>query len=226
MEMLPWFFVPDKKLYNVLCRHLEPWETRMRELPDHPAYAVIDRYRRKGVVVDYVVFDAEEWGGEMEAHRRAAVDGMAVIAARREESVRRAMKHDGNVKREDFPTLVWYPESLAGQPYPESRFFGQPTDPYYLGGSSVSPRIIRWDEKNEYAYAFLEPPYSCTCSARDWNRVNTLLFPEPNRAEIYSWSTNWSNYFDDGLEWWGAYYWTVFNPGRDTFVVVAASATD
>lgn len=36
----------------------------------------------------------------------------------------------------------------------------------------------------------------------------------------------WSDYFDEGLEWWGVWCLTVWNPVRRTLSVLAASATD
>ncbi|MGE8415089.1 MAG: hypothetical protein ACN6QY_22275 [Pseudomonas sp.] len=36
----------------------------------------------------------------------------------------------------------------------------------------------------------------------------------------------WSEYFDAGLEWWGVWCLTVWNPERRTLSVLAASATD
>lgn len=43
---------------------------------------------------------------------------------------------------------------------------------------------------------------------------------------IHSWSTDWSNYFDSGKEWWGAHFWTVQIPGTGEIVVIGASSTD
>ena len=42
----------------------------------------------------------------------------------------------------------------------------------------------------------------------------------------YSWSTDWSDYFDDGHEWWGASCWSVYDPDRDRIAVISASNTD
>lgn len=36
----------------------------------------------------------------------------------------------------------------------------------------------------------------------------------------------WSDYFDEGLEWWGVWCLTVWNPVRRTLSVLAASTTD
>ncbi|MOA62241.1 hypothetical protein D3C78_1875990 [compost metagenome] len=36
----------------------------------------------------------------------------------------------------------------------------------------------------------------------------------------------WSDYFDDGLEWWGVWCLSIWNPKRRTLAVLAASTTD
>jgi hypothetical protein len=44
-------------------------------------------------------------------------------------------------------------------------------------------------------------------------------------VDAWLWDGDWSPYFDEGREWWGAYAWTV-RTDRDHVVVVGASATD
>lgn len=59
-------------------------------------------------------------------------------------------------------------------------------------------------------------------SVRDWVRHNG--FECKGRAQL---STHpLSNYFDDGLEWWGIWCLTVHHPRRQTVAAIAASATD
>jgi hypothetical protein len=36
----------------------------------------------------------------------------------------------------------------------------------------------------------------------------------------------WSNYFQDGLEWWGVWCFTILNPRKQTMAALVASATD
>ncbi len=49
---------------------------------------------------------------------------------------------------------------------------------------------------------------------------------EHSHLEIYEWSDNWSNYFDAGKEWWGTFYWTIFNKNNRTITVIGGSTTD
>jgi hypothetical protein len=43
---------------------------------------------------------------------------------------------------------------------------------------------------------------------------------------IFSWSTDWSNYFEAGKEWWGAFYWTILLEDKQEIIIIGASATD
>lgn len=47
-----------------------------------------------------------------------------------------------------------------------------------------------------------------------------------DRQVIYRWSDDWSNYFDQGKEWWGTFFWTILIPDKRRIVVIAASSTD
>jgi hypothetical protein len=82
-----------------------------------------------------------------------------------------------------------------------------------------------------YQHAFFDPPYTLRGSAKEqaelFTKINRYVFgPEPPRAEIFKWSTDWSNYFDAGHEWWGAFYWTIRPANASYVVVIGASSTD
>lgn len=78
-----------------------------------------------------------------------------------------------------------------------------------------------------YKTAFLYPPYPHGYTEKDFDRVNLALFPNGTDAlEIYEWTTDWSDYFDDGREWWGTLCLTVYDETLDRFAVIMASATD
>ena len=67
----------------------------------------------------------------------------------------------------------------------------------------------------------------CFSQPEDFERVNSVLFPKGADAlEVYEWTTDWSNYFDAGHEWWGAACWSAYDRHLDRFAVLFASATD
>ena len=78
-----------------------------------------------------------------------------------------------------------------------------------------------------YRRAFLRPPYPVAYTDADFDRVNAALFPQgTDDLEVYEWTTDWSDYFDEGHEWWGTLCLTVYDRALDRFAVILASATD
>lgn len=83
------------------------------------------------------------------------------------------------------------------------------------------------DGKLNYRKAFLYPPHQNGYTGKDFVRVNAALFPNgTDQLEVYEWTTDWSDYFDEGHEWWGTLCLTVYDKSLDRFVVIMASATD
>ena len=81
--------------------------------------------------------------------------------------------------------------------------------------------------KLNYRKAFLCPPYPNHCTNADFDRVNAALFPSGTDVlEVFEWTTDWSEYFDEGREWWGTLCLTVYDKALDRFIVILASATD
>lgn len=86
---------------------------------------------------------------------------------------------------------------------------------------------VNADEWLNYRKAFLCPPHGNVYTDDDFERVNAALFPGGADAlEAFRWTTDWSDYFDEGHEWWGALCLTVYDKTLDRFVVILASASD
>ena len=82
-------------------------------------------------------------------------------------------------------------------------------------------------EKLNYRKAFLSPPCPNGYTDRDFDRVNGALFPNgTDGLEVFEWTTDWSECFDEGNEWWGALCLTVYDKSLDRFAVIMAWATD
>lgn len=78
-----------------------------------------------------------------------------------------------------------------------------------------------------YWAAFLQPPHGGRLTPADFCAVNDALFPRgTDSLTAYVWSTDWSDYFDDGREWWGTGCWSVYDASLDRYAVILASATD
>ena len=86
---------------------------------------------------------------------------------------------------------------------------------------------VNSDKWLNYRKAFLCPPHENSYTDKDFDRVNAVLFPGgTDESEVYRWTTDWSEYFDEGHEWWGALCLTVYDKTLDRFVIIMASATD
>lgn len=78
-----------------------------------------------------------------------------------------------------------------------------------------------------YWYALMEPVHGRRNKPEDFKKVNKVLFPNGTDAlDIYEWTTDWSDFFDAGHEWYGACCWSVYDKTLKRYVVMLVSATD
>jgi hypothetical protein len=132
-----------------------------------------------------------------------------------------------NLPVEGFFRARWDESKLTGARVTFDTFWGTDVDVHtFLEDEARSIPPV-----DGYKSAFFLPPYALGGSRQE--RVNLFqninqaaLGTDPRRAEIFSWSTDWSNYFDAGHEWWGAFYWTIRPVDSSLVIVVAASSTD
>ncbi|MEM7332416.1 MAG: hypothetical protein AAF490_10005 [Chloroflexota bacterium] len=193
-------------------------------LANHKALlAYLHRFDESMGVLDYIPFLLSETPS-VEAHRKLALDGMDIIAQSLDQW---ADKH-ATLSRpiEQFFRIEQDETKLTGQAISFREFWGSNrVEKKMMGPNSWSiPNV------DGYKRAFFLPPYSLS-GWEDFDQlfeeINFLLFGiEPERWIIYQWSTNWSNYFEAGHEWWGAFYWTVYSPETNFLTVIGASATD
>jgi hypothetical protein len=198
----------------------------MRVIGPVPDVAVLfDEFKRIGGVLDFIFLDEPGNGPSDELHRTAALAGIAEIDGRLE---RWAQTHTSD----EYPLSMFFRLK-----WDECKFKGGPVDlATFWGTDDVEPKQISdraWSvpDRDGYKSAFFHPPYGLRGTrdekVRLFERITRAVLGErPDLAEIYSWSTDWSNYFDAGHEWWGAFYWTIRPPGSGRFTVVAASSTD
>lgn len=83
-----------------------------------------------------------------------------------------------------------------------------------------------------FADSFLEPPHSLSIGKNIREKglyfmdFITYFFSDLYQLEIYKWSIDCSDYFDMGKEWWGSFFWTVYNPIKKNYIGIIASTTD
>lgn len=182
----------------------------MKEIEYHPAYSVIKKLNDRGdgnnIVIDYVILQNDKLYRGIEQHKRAAINGMQIIAKRYKDKYQYIIQID------------------------ESKMLGVPcsTNDFFEDGIEAP-----------YQHSFLDPPYGNVLNKEDFFNVNNILFSDIKNIEIYDWCSGidwnppdaywqyeWSNYFQDGLEWWGIIFYTVYDEVTDMFIIIAASTTD
>ena len=180
----------------------------MIEVTTHEAYAAL-RGAFDRVGLDYVILraDGEAWG--IEAHKKAAASAFSVLNGRFSEfDYRVSLDPDAmTAEKSDLAALLWVPED-----YDERKKRKH-------GAFTISSPLPYW-------YAFLEPPHGTPYLASDFAKFHDILFPNKENVEVYRWNDDFSDYFDDGKEWWGTGFWTVYDAENGLFVVIGASLTD
>ncbi len=89
-------------------------------------------------------------------------------------------------------------------------------------------------DPGEYAYAFAQPPYGLRGSraeaVRLFRKTTEILLPDWDDAVIHDWSgddlSKVDGYFDSGMEWWGVFLFTIFQPSIERLIVISGSTTD
>lgn len=197
----------------------------MEVSPDAGLAALLADFDEAGGVLDYVILRTGAAPTSPQLHRAAALAGISAIDLRLEKWAEIHASED--LKAERFFRLRWDESRLSGRPASFTTFWGtDDAKPEPLGrGTHRVPNV------DGYKTAFFYPPYRLSCPDHEaehlFDGINSyVLGPDPAGCEIFSWSTDWSNYFDAGKEWWGAFYWTVRPAGSDSLVVIGASATD
>ncbi len=78
-----------------------------------------------------------------------------------------------------------------------------------------------------YWYALMEPVHGRRNKPEDFKEVNEVLFPNGTDVlDIYEWTTDWSDYFDDGHEWYGACCWSAYDKSLNRYAIMLVSTTD
>ena len=204
------------------------------------AQRAIDDFTAAGGVVDYALVAVGDTVEDRLAHRAAAAICIQQADARAWAwlRARRSAGHGRDVPppRDLDPDRaavrrVATPEQFVGPYYDWKR---RGLTPAWIGNASGSYRISPDDSDfvtHGYADAFSTPPYSIGVSLSDCNAwfrtINDGLFGGlSSDLQVLEWTTDWAEYFEPGLEWWGAFCWTVRRPGAATITAICAASTD
>lgn len=186
---------------------------------------LLEEFDAAGGALDYIFLESEDQEVAHTRHHGAALAGIRQI----DRSLKQwaALNASDEHPIEMFFQLRWDEAKLVGEPVDFSTFWGNDD------AEAKRTSDLAWSipEVDGYKTAFFNPPHGLEKSPKEraelFASINRyVLGTDPEHAEIFSWSTDWSNYFDDGHEWWGAFYWTIRPANSKSMVVVAASSTD
>lgn len=203
---------------------------RLDKLP--PAFK---RYAKVGGAFDFAVFD-EAGGSEaeaIEAIRRLLGDDL-------DETALRAAGHR-RIRLAEFLGAHCHPENRKlikrgtwrttdGQELVDPPF--KKVERLVLSGGGYA--IPLPGEGGQFARAFVEPPYGLDASPREiqelFGEILGFLLPPDEPHHILDWASpslaEVSLRFEAGMEWWGAFLFTIHQPERGRLIAFAASTTD
>lgn len=184
----------------------------MKEIIEHKAYELLNS-RYDEVAIDYVIMSSDAAYEGMDTHKKAIIEAFEILNKRYD---------NGNT---DKYRIEFETEKMKAISCSMEDLLQLPDDDYYDNRSKRN-RGFSIPDPIPYWYAFLEPPYGVHYLKSDFIDFNDVLFPNKNGCEVYRWNDAFSNYFDEGKEWWGTGMWTVFDSITGYIVVIGASLTD
>ena len=174
----------------------------MEEVTEDPFYKMMaEDYA--DLMLDYAVISCgEEYCGET-THIDAVKEFFSLLSSRRRED------------DEDFDCFTFHEERMSSQKCSVAEFFKT--------GDKKRPSGYM-----TYWFAFSQPPCPLPFGEKDFERINAVLFPKERRdaLEILCWNDDFSDYFDEGKEWWGTALWSIYDKQARRFVLIGASLTD
>ena len=183
--------------------------------------------------VDYNIFCDEKPYEGMKSHREALRCVFDWLVKQSIEDKENARIMFGDHVADQLRPLAYDIDKAQPSPLAPPVFFYCPnivkTD--YYGNVRYDAEWVPNDENFgttvPYWYALMEPVHGRRNKPEDFKKVNEVLFPNGTDAlDIYEWTTDWSDYFDAGHEWYGACCWTVYDKSLNRYVVMLVSATD
>ncbi len=126
---------------------------------------------------------------------------------------------------------------VRGRKMYANQYFEHTTDEIQENIVNIQERINLHESKYEicdgnFTYAFMEPPFSLQTGETLYERgeyFNNFIqntFDDISKLEVFTWSKDCHNFFDAGKEWWGSYFWTVYNPTKNIYLGIVGSETD
>lgn len=182
----------------------------MYELTEDIFYEYIKKYDK--LWLDYVLLSADD--GEI-SHKKAVINAISVINSR---------ERIGNQYYKKSPEFYVDENKMICRKCSTENFFTVDTVKKY-GNCMCVEESCYWTYRDAFLYY---TPYPVPYTEKDFQKVNYVLFPECYRKdlEIYQWNDEFSDYFNDGKEGFGATMWSIYDKNMCRFVIIGTSMTD
>jgi len=192
----------------------------MHELIRDEFYETLKQYDR--TVIDYCLMENDSSDRGYLSHKEAVLFAMGRLT-------------------EQYPWISIDPDKASAVKISQEKMLFFPAKPRKETSSGTIRYQIdfRPDGRIPYWYAFVRPPHGTGPVVRngktvrqeygreDFEAVNRALFPQgTDELEVYEWSTDWSNYFNAGKEWWGTICCSIYDKKMKRYAVLMASSTD
>jgi hypothetical protein len=189
-------------------------------------------YHFAGEVDYHLLKDDKPYEG-LKSHREALIVVFDRLAENRIEDLKSVRERCGDDVADKLSPLIYDIDMAKPTPLAPNDFFYCPNivkidyygNVYY--DAEWEPNDENFGTTVPYWYALMEPVHGRRNKPEDFIKVNEVLFPNGTDAlDIYEWTTDWSDFFDAGHEWYGACCWSVYDKTMNRYVVMLVSATD
>ena len=210
----------------------------MQEIKNDSFYDLVEQYDSDseyhlvGEVSYHLLCDDKPYEG-LKSHREALLFVFEWLVKKDKENQERAGAMFGDGIADQLTPVVYDLDKAQSSPLDPRVFFYCPnivkTD--YYGNvyydAEWKPNDDNCGTTVPYWYALMEPVHGRNNKPEDFRKVNEVLFPNGTDAlDIFEWTTDWSDFFDDGHEWYGACCWSVYDKRMNRYIVMLVSATD
>lgn len=188
----------------------------MKELKNHKIYELMKNDYDE-CLLDYVILYDDMPYYREKSHKQAVIEAFEILNKR---------ERIGN-RYNERGELQYYviSDKMSGRFIDVNEFLSLPKDSYYYSKSQGN-RCYSIPSEIPYWYAFLEPPYGNDYLVKDFENINRVLFSSKDSVEVYRWNNDFSDYFEDGKEWWGTGCWSIYDKITKIYIVIGASLTD
>ena len=173
-------------------------------------YDLDDEYYFVGEV-DYHLLKSDKRYEGLQSHREALTVVFDRLAENSIEDLKDIRERCGDDTADKLSPLIYDIDKAQPTPLDPDDFFYCPNIVKidYYGNVYYD---AEWEPNDEncgttvpYWYAVLEPVHGRRNKPEDFYKVNEALFPKgTDKLDIYEWTTDWSDLFDAGHEWYGA----------------------